>query len=121
MEEYGMVNAECGMRNCLLVLGCLVPLSLIGCAVVGGADPSPAPAGGIASALRPPDHPLGKDDAPAVHWAEVRRILQRDGEERDGVYTITVPREDWDVGIEGMSVPTGAGLASVFHFYICPC
>ena len=38
-----------------------------------------------------------------------------------GVYTITVPRDDWTIMIEGMEVPTAAGLESVFHFYYCPC
>lgn len=64
---------------------------------------------------------LGKDDPPEAHWKAVARILERSGIARDGVYTVTVPRDDWDVSIEGMDVPVGAGLASVFHFYLCPC
>ncbi len=54
-------------------------------------------------------------------WPQVSKILGRPGELKDGVYTITVPREDLDVRIEGMEVPTGAGLASVFWFYQCSC
>ena len=39
----------------------------------------------------------------------------------DQVYTVTVPRGDIDVKIDGMSVPASAGLASTFHFYRCTC
>lgn len=39
----------------------------------------------------------------------------------DQVYTITIPRGDLDVKIDGMPVPTAAGLASTFHFYRCTC
>ena len=39
----------------------------------------------------------------------------------DQVYTITVPRGDLDVKIDGMPIPTAAGLASTFHFYRCTC
>lgn len=39
----------------------------------------------------------------------------------DQVYTITVPRGDLDVRIDGMPIPTAAGLASTFHFYRCTC
>ncbi|HEX8913934.1 MAG TPA: DUF1259 domain-containing protein [Humisphaera sp.] len=37
------------------------------------------------------------------------------------VYTVTVPRDDVSVVIEGMDVPTAAGIESTFHFYWCPC
>src|SRR5205823_5149339 len=30
-------------------------------------------------------------------------------------------RDDLEVKIDGMSVPTGAGIASTFHFYLCSC
>lgn len=78
------------------------------------------PATGPATAPAGPDL-SDKDTPPAAHWAAVARILERQGAERDGVYTVTVPRDDWDVNIEGMPVPTAAGVASVFHFYRCPC
>ena len=39
----------------------------------------------------------------------------------DQVYTVTVPRPDILLQIEGMSVPTAAGIASTFHFYRCTC
>jgi hypothetical protein len=37
------------------------------------------------------------------------------------VCTFTIPRDDWNLAIEGMPVPAAAGLASVLHFYVCPC
>ena len=80
----------------------------------------PAPATGPATAPAGPDL-SDRDTPPAAHWAAVARILERPGAEHDGVYTVTVPRDDWDVNIEGMPVPTAAGVASVFYFYRCPC
>jgi hypothetical protein len=54
-------------------------------------------------------------------WTQVSDILQRRGRQAGNVYTITVPRNDLTVSIEGMEVPTGAGIESVFHFYRCSC
>ncbi len=54
-------------------------------------------------------------------WAEVSAILGKPGTLKDDVYTITVPRDDLRVTIEGMAVPTSAGLESVFWFYRCTC
>ena len=79
---------------------------------VGG---SPAPKTQPASDL------LDKETPPAAHWAFLAKAFNKPGVEHDGVYTVTIPRDDWDVNIEGMPVPTAAGLASVFHFYRCPC
>jgi hypothetical protein len=42
-------------------------------------------------------------------------------DEAEQVYTITIPRTDLDVKIDGMPVPTAAGLASTIHFYRCAC
>jgi len=78
------------------------------------------PATGPATSPAGPD--LSDKETPAAaHWTAIARILERPGAEHDGVYTVTVPRDDWDVNIEGMPVPTAAGVASVFHFYRCPC
>jgi hypothetical protein len=38
-----------------------------------------------------------------------------------GVYTVTFPRDDLNVRIDGMDVPTAAGIESTFRFYICSC
>jgi hypothetical protein len=56
-----------------------------------------------------------------AEWAEISRALGRTGVLHDGVYTITIPRDDFDVSIDGMGIPTAAGLESAFHFYRCPC
>jgi hypothetical protein len=62
-------------------------------------------------------------EAPASEpaWAEIAKALQRKGVIKDGVYVVTVPRDDLDVTIEGMGIPTAAGIESVFYFYRCPC
>jgi hypothetical protein len=54
-------------------------------------------------------------------WAEISEILARNGVLRDGVYCISVSRDDLDVRIEGMDVPSAAGLESLFWFYRCSC
>jgi hypothetical protein len=51
----------------------------------------------------------------------ITAILERSGSMQDTVLTITVPRTDLNVSVEGMEVPAAAGLASVFHFYRCSC
>ena len=56
-----------------------------------------------------------------MDWKEVSRIVGGTGELKNSVYHITVPRSDLMVNVEGMPVPTEAGLASVFHLWICPC
>jgi hypothetical protein len=59
--------------------------------------------------------------SPADRWNSVARLLERPGVEHDGVYTITVPRDDWNLAIEGMAVPAATGVGSVLNFYVCPC
>jgi hypothetical protein len=54
-------------------------------------------------------------------WVEIAKALERKGVIKDGVYVVTVPRDDLDVTIEGMGIPTAAGIESVFYFYRCPC
>jgi hypothetical protein len=54
-------------------------------------------------------------------WGEIAKVLERKGVVKDGVYVVTVPRDDLDVTIEGMGIPTAAGIESVFYFYRCPC
>lgn len=65
----------------------------------------------------------GSDDAEARGSFEaVSRALGRPGVYKTpGVYVVTVPRDDLLLSIEGMEVPTAAGIESVFHFYYCPC
>lgn len=57
----------------------------------------------------------------AAAWEQIAQILGKSGESRDGVYTLSFPREDLSVRIDGMDVPTAAGIASTFRFYQCSC
>jgi hypothetical protein len=64
------------------------------------------------------------DDAnspPPYDWSQFDPIFKLHGEFKDDVFTITIPRTDLNVTVEGMDVPAAAGIASVFHFYRCPC
>jgi hypothetical protein len=70
--------------------------------------------------------PAARQASPAssetpADWQAAAEGLGRKGELRDGVYTVRVPREDLLVSIEGMSVPTAAGIESTFRFYRCTC
>lgn len=73
----------------------------------------------------PPSHPI--PTAPSTQpstdpaWPIVATTMQRRGILIDNVYTVTIPRDDLDISIEGMEVPTAAGMQSTFWFYRCPC
>jgi hypothetical protein len=58
---------------------------------------------------------------PPVDWQRLDHVIGAQGERKDDVYTFTLPRSDLNVIIEGMDVPPAAGVASVFHFFRCPC
>jgi hypothetical protein len=73
-----------------------------------GAAPASAPASAASSAS-------------AGDWDTVAAVLGRKGELHEGVYAVRVPRDDLFVSIEGMEVPTAAGIESTFHFYHCTC
>jgi hypothetical protein len=93
---------------CDLRLGAVGLVLLVGgCASSGGA---PAPA------TRP-----ATQTAEASSWRGVSEILGHPGVEQGDVYTITIPRDDLEVRMEGMDVPTAAGLCTTFWFYRCPC
>jgi hypothetical protein len=73
----------------------------------------------VASSIR-----IQADDGraqPAYNWADLDRAIGGNGELKDNVYTYTLPRTDLNVVIEGMDIPAAAGVASVFHFFQCPC
>ena len=57
----------------------------------------------------------------AIQWQLIEQVLGRKGEFRDGVYTVRIRRDDLNVTIEGMDVPTAAGIESTFRFYRCKC
>ena len=117
------------LRLALTILAALT-WSAGGCAQLSeSAAPAPAPAAravavalpgpmrqGAAAATAPTSEPTNNP-----LWNDVSRAIERRGIEEDEVYTITVPRDDLDVTIEGSAIPTAAGIESVFHFYGCPC
>ena len=82
----------------------------------GTPNESPAPKN---IAARPASVPATQAVDPA--WAEVSRVLEHPGVVKEGVFVVTLPRDDLDVTIEGMGIPTAAGIESVFYFYRCPC
>jgi hypothetical protein len=83
-----------------------------GCSTSSG--PSPTKESAILSAASEP-----ASDAP--DWSLIGKTLGKPGELREGVYTVTLPRDDLTVRIEGMDVPTAAGIESTFRFYQCSC
>jgi hypothetical protein len=106
--QSGISNLKFEISNRL----CVALLAGIGgCSTLGGpATPSTQPqAAG--------DEQSAQTDA----WKQISSVLGRSGELKDGVYTITVPRDDLNVRIDGMDVPTAAGIQSTFRFYICSC
>jgi len=113
-----------------------------GCMTVGGAGPSRTPAGSVTYAVeinRPqtaPSKPPVVTSAPSTAptdvadadeesddtaWKTITSTLQRDGARKDAVLVITVPRDDLFVAIDGMDVPTAAGVESIVNFWHCSC
>jgi hypothetical protein len=60
-------------------------------------------------------------DEPAYDWKDLDAAIGVAGSLQDNVYTFTLPRNDLHLLVEGMEVPPAAGVASVFHFFVCPC
>jgi len=54
-------------------------------------------------------------------YSIIAKTLGHTGILHDNVFTVTIPRADLMVSIEGMDVPAAAGIASVFNFYRCSC
>ena len=69
----------------------------------------------------PPASGPASVDADAPVWRAIGALFNQEGAVNGNVCTITVPRADLIVNIEGMEVPTAAGIASQFHFYRCSC
>ena len=90
------------------LLGAVIVLTA-GCS---NSSPVPASAPTTSSAPNPQD---------VAAWKDIADALGKAGIARDGVYTVTFPRDDLYVSIEGMDVPTAAGIESVFRFYQCSC
>ncbi len=97
----------------------LLTIGTCGCAghaTPVGSDPAPFPQSLPAAAT---------DDGNAVEteagaWKAIAGVL-RPGTLHDGIYTVVIPRDDLDVTVEGMVVPTAAGIESRFNFYHCSC
>jgi hypothetical protein len=63
----------------------------------------------------------GPTTAPSVDTATIDAELGVTGKSDDDVYSVQVSRKDLHLTVEGMDVPTAAGIASNFYFYVCPC
>ena len=93
---------------------CLVVILLIagGCAANGEPD---APSGAAQSLPQP------TIVEPNDRWAVVERKLAK-GAQRDDVYSVTIPRDDFALNhLDLGPVPAAAGIESSFHFFLCPC
>jgi hypothetical protein len=69
-------------------------------------------------------HHLRADDVavkPPYDWRPLDAIIGTPAVLKDGVDTFNLPRTDLDVAVDSMEVPTGAGIASEFHFFHCSC
>ncbi len=95
---------------CLTVAGLIVPIG--GCAEVPTGSDGNAAGQPLAGIQAPPG-----DSA----WRDISKALERTGAGNHGVYVVTVPRDDLEVSIDGMGIPTAAGIESIFYFYRCPC
>ena len=68
--------------------------------------------------------PVLADDAttqPALETEAIRNVLKMQGIIEHDVLSFAVPRDDLHVVIDGMPVPTEAGIGSRICFYRCPC
>lgn len=114
-SQLGISNRKFQISDLGFLLSFLLACGLAGCM----AERTPV----FASPL-PQHHAIvaADEEPPAADaWKQVAQALGKPGELKDGVYTVTCPRDDLTVRIEGMDVPTGAGLESTFHFYQCSC
>jgi hypothetical protein len=83
--------------------------------------PARAPNATSAPATLPADDAVADDESDETAWKIITATLERDGTRKDAVLTVTVPRDDLFVAIDGMDVPTAAGVESVFNFWHCSC
>src|SRR4051812_23241510 len=101
---------------------CLALLTLAGCTIQRAPDRPPYKPVALAQSTTD-DKPFAPA-AETVDWKkDVAGVLGKPGtlNAKERVYTVTIPRDDIDLKIDGMSVPTAAGIASNFHFYLCSC
>ncbi|HSU65812.1 MAG TPA: DUF1259 domain-containing protein [Tepidisphaeraceae bacterium] len=101
-----MPIAEWGIALAMLI-------AVSGCSSLGSGAPA---------ASQPATAAVASDEVSAEEgWKTIAQTLGKPGELKDGVYTVTFPRDDLTVRIEGMDVPTAAGIESSFKFYQCSC
>lgn len=62
-----------------------------------------------------------KADTPPEDWRPLDGVIGSSGVVKDDVCTYTVPRSDLDVSVDGMGIPTAAGIASELRFFRCTC
>jgi Domain of Unknown Function (DUF1259) len=74
-----------------------------------------------ASATQPAVPADSESPDEAQTWQTIASALGRTGVARDHVYVVTIPRDDLKVALDGMAIPTAAGIESEFRFYRCPC
>jgi Domain of Unknown Function (DUF1259) len=105
----------------------LMPLSLLG-GLIGCGGGIRLPRGQSVGLADDAALPGASTVNTAFDWKkEIGDILDHTGawqatlNEKEQVYTVTIPRTDLDLKIDGMPVPTSAGLASTIHFYRCSC
>jgi Domain of Unknown Function (DUF1259) len=98
-----------------------VVVLLIGSILMGCAAGSDAPTLVLTARPAPVAATAPAEASADPAWGDIAKVLERKGVIKDGVYVVTVPRDDLDVTIEGMGIPTAAGIESVFYFYRCPC
>jgi len=90
------------------ILVCFFALLLTGCASPSSEDP-------------PATRPIASSSDNEIDYSSIAKTLGHPGILHDNVYTVTIPRDDLLVSIEGMDIPPAAGIASVFNFYRCTC
>ena len=99
-----------------LCLTLLVTLAA-GCALEGEAPV--ALSGAPAQEAQPRLEPT--IDQPAKRREIVEQKLAK-GSQRDEVYSVTIPRDDFALNqLDLGPVPAAAGIESSFHFFLCPC
>ncbi len=60
-------------------------------------------------------------DKPSYDWTQIDTAIGISSTVHDDIATFSLPRTDLNVTVEGMDVPSAAGIASVFNFFQCPC
>ena len=98
------------------ICDCRIGGVLLAVLIGAGCSNNPIAVPSTAPAMRP-----GESAEESAAWKEIGDALGKRGTSADHVYTVTFPRDELFVSIEGMDVPAAAGIESCFHFYRCSC